>query len=253
MDGRQMAIDLAAIGAALVAATAAVAALESPVVGLPDASPVYFAAIVLVGSLIGTWPAIVTAVLAFVVYDLLFTVPRLTLVVNDPREWLDLVVFLVIAVVVGRLASLGTERATEASRRAAESTDLFAISRILATAADVGEAAPLVVRRLADAGGLERIWIVRDRPGSGGPQVIADTEAGAPLPTSPIVVSLVRTPGDAPAHWVRAHEPATPGGTPRRPGRPLVRVRMEADGVTIGALKATLGTDAREPDRSTTR
>ncbi len=253
LSGRTLAIDAGAILVALGVATLAVAGLESPAVGLTDASPVYFAAIVLVGSLIGTWPAIVTAVVAFLVYDLLFTIPHLTLVVDDPREWLDLVVFLVIAVVVGRLASLGTERATEASRRAAEATDLFAISRILATAADVADAAPLVIRRLADAGGLDRIWIVRERPGSGGAQIVADTDPDRPLPSSPIVISLVRMPGDAPAHWVRAHEPVPAGGAARRPGRPLVRVRMEADGVTIGALKATLGTDAREPDRSTTR
>jgi two-component system sensor histidine kinase KdpD len=256
--GRRLAIDAGAIGAALGLATAAIAFLESAAVGLTDASPVYFAAIVLVGSLLGTWPAIATAILAFLLYDLLFTVPRLTLVVEDPREWLDLVVFLAIAVVVGRLAALGTERAAEASRRAAEATDLFAISRILATAADVDEAAPQVIRRLVESGGLDRIWIVRDRPGIGGPRVVADTAAGEPVPTSPIVVSLVRTPGDEPARWVRAHEPHADGGSGRRvgaaaAGRPIVRVRMEADGVAIGGLKATLRGDLREPDRTTTR
>ena len=54
---------------------------------------------------------------AFVVYDLLFTAPRFTLVVEDPKEWLDLVLSLILAIVVGRLAALGTERAAEASRR----------------------------------------------------------------------------------------------------------------------------------------
>lgn len=249
--GRRLAISLAVVAGAMVAATAVVAVLESASVGLADASPVYFVAIVLVGSLLGTWPAIATALAAFVVYDLLFTQPRFTLVVDDPREWLDLVVFLVIAVVVGRLAALGTERAAEASRRAAESTDLFAISRILATAPDVEEAAPVVLRRLVEAGELERAWIVRDRPGTGGPRTIADTDGGSPVPNASIVVSLVRAPGEVPAHWVRAHEPGHDPG--RRRGRPLVRVRMEADGVAIGALKATLAGDRREPDRTTTR
>ena len=82
--------------------------LEGPPLSMPDASPVYFAAIVLVGSVRGPWPALVAAVGAFGVYDLLFTEPRLTLVVEDPREWLDLVLFLVLAIVVGRLAALGT-------------------------------------------------------------------------------------------------------------------------------------------------
>jgi two-component system sensor histidine kinase KdpD len=256
--GRRLAVVVAVIVAAVAAATAVVALLEGAV-GLADASPVYFAAVVLVGSLIGTWPAVATAVVAFVVYDLLFTLPRFTLIVDDPREWLDLVVFLVIAVVVGRLAALGTERATEASRRAAESTDLFAISRLLATEPDVADAAPQVLRRLVEAGGLERAWIVRERPAGGGSRVLADTAGGEPLPSASIVVSLVRTPGDTPARWVRAHEPVGHETGGRDAGRratshaTLVRVRMEADGVTVGALKATLVGDRREPDRTTTR
>jgi two-component system sensor histidine kinase KdpD len=261
----------AVLVSALGLATVVVAGLEWGPTRLADASPVYFGAIVLVGSLLGPWPAIAAAVLSFVIDVLVFTDPRFTLVVDDPREWLDLVVFLVIAVVVGRLSSLGTERATEATRRAGEAGDLFAISRILATAPDVDEAAPQVVRRLVDAGALDRVWIVRDRGGAAGPRVVADSSPGDPVPSSSIVSSLVRTPGDAPAHWVRAHEPASPaaaagssgpaapGAVPdaappaRRSGHPLVRVRMEADGVTVGALKATLGPGRREPDRTTTR
>ncbi|HEV7809529.1 MAG TPA: DUF4118 domain-containing protein, partial [Candidatus Limnocylindrales bacterium] len=197
--------ELARLGAAVAvvvgAATLVVAALESAAVGLTDASPVYFVAVVIVGSLLGTWSAIWTAIAAFLVYDLLFTEPRLTLVVSDPREWLDLVLFLVLAVIVGRLSALGRERAEEASRRAAESTALFAIGRILATETDVESAAPLVAARLVADGGLERVWIVRERTG-GGSRTIADTAPGLPVPESAFVTALVRAPGDAPARWV---------------------------------------------------
>jgi two-component system sensor histidine kinase KdpD len=254
----------AAVCASIALGSVVVAGLEWGPIGLADASPVYFGAIVLVGSFLGPWPAIAAALLAFLAYDLVFTDPRFTLVVEDPREWLDLVVFLVIAVIVGRLSSLGNERAAEATRRAGESTDLFAISRILATEPDVDEAAPHVVRRLLDAGALERVWIVRDRPGAAGPSVVADSAPGEPLPTSAIVSSLVRAPGDTPAHWVRAHEgSAVAGGAggadghgrrvAKRAGHPLVRVRMEADGVTVGALKAVLRPGRQGPARTTTR
>ena len=222
------------------AATAVVAVLESTPVGLSDASPVYFVAVVILGSLLGTWPAIATALASFVVYDLLFTQPTFTIVVSDPRELLDLVLFLVLAVIVGRLSALGRERADEASRRAAESTALFAISRILATEPDVEAAAPLVAARLVADGSLERVWIVRN-DGGGQPTIVADTGEGRPLPASSFVTSLVRMPGDTPAKWVVAHEPAAarPVGRRRhradraerrRPGVPIVRVRMEADG-----------------------
>ncbi|HEX5823097.1 MAG TPA: ATP-binding protein, partial [Candidatus Limnocylindrales bacterium] len=179
------------------------------------------------------------------------------LVVSDPKEWLDLVLFVVLAVVVGRLSALGTERAAEASRRAAESTALFAISRILATAQDIETAAPQVAERLVWDEALERVWIVNERGSR--IRVVADSDADAPLPTSSIVTTLIRTPGDTPARWVRAHEPrpVEPGGRPqehaRTLGGPILRVRMEADGVPVGALKATLVAGATEPDRATTR
>ena len=238
-------------------ATVVVAIFESPPIGLSDASPVYFVAVVIAGSLIGTVPALATALVSFLVYDLLFTEPRLTLVVNDPKEWLDLVLFVVLAIVVGRLSALGTERAEEASQRAAESTALFAISRILATAPDIETAAPLVAERLVRDAALDRVWIVNERANR--KNIVADTGQGAALPGSSIVTALVRAPGDAPAHWVRAHEPRAPEkarspDTPRTEhGGPIVRVRMEADGVPIGSLKAMLRPAVNEPDRATTR
>ena len=66
-----------------------VAILESTFVGLSDASPVYFVAVVIAGSLLGTWPAIATALASFLVYDLLFTQPTFNLIVSDPRELLE--------------------------------------------------------------------------------------------------------------------------------------------------------------------
>ena len=241
----------------LAVATVVVAILESSPIGLLDASPVYFVAVVVAGSLFGTVTALATAIASFVLYDLLFTNPHLTLVVSDPKELLDLILFLVLAVVVGRLSALGTERAAEASRRAAESSALFAISRILATAPDSETAAPQVAELLVRDAALERVWIVNERGQRS--RVVADTGGGKALPGSSIVTALVRSPGETPAHWVRAHEPHAPetkrSADTSRPahGGPIVRVRMEADGVPIGSLKAMLPPGASEPDRVTTR
>ncbi len=253
-DARSVAIRLGLVGLTLGAATTVIAILEGPPLGLPDASPVYFVAIVLVGSLVGTWPALAAAVGAFIVYDLLFTEPRLTLIVEDPREWLDLVLFLVLAVVVGRLSALGSERAAEASRRAAEATGLFTVGRILATAPDVETAAPLVAARLRDVADLRRVWISVDRPSVTGARILADTDPSEPLPTSAFVTSLVRMPGATPARWQRAHEPVR-GSAPGSAGPKaiLLRIRMEADGLPVGSIHAVAGSPAAEPDRSATR
>jgi two-component system sensor histidine kinase KdpD len=244
-------LTLAAIVVATIGvATAVVAVLESPAIGIGDASPVYFVAVVIAGSLFGTWPAVATALGSFLVYDLLFTQPRFTVIVSNPQEWLDLVLFLVLAVIVGRLSGLGRERAEEASDRAAEATALFTISRILATEPEIEAAAPLVAERLLADAPLERVWLVRDRPG-GPPQVVADTRPEEPLPVSAFVTALVRMPGDIPARWVVAHEPGPKGV--RAPAMPILRVRMEADEIAVGSLKAIPSGLAREPDRATTR
>jgi hypothetical protein len=164
-SARRLLTILAIIAGTIGIATAVVAVLESSAVGLADASPVYFVAVVFAGSLIGPWAAVATAIGSFVVYDLLFTQPTFTIVVSNPQEWLDLVLFLVLAVIVGRLSALGREQADEASRRASEATALFAISRILATEQEIETAAPQVAERLVADGSLDRVWIVRDRPG----------------------------------------------------------------------------------------
>ncbi|MFL5749718.1 MAG: DUF4118 domain-containing protein, partial [Chloroflexota bacterium] len=122
---RELIAGLAVVGGALAVATVVVAILESPAVGLVDASPIYLVPVVVAGLRFGLWAALATAVAAFVVYDLGFTEPRLNLSVADPREWLDLLLFLFVAIFVGRIAALGSERAQEAARSAAEATSRF--------------------------------------------------------------------------------------------------------------------------------
>ena len=118
--------------AVLIAVTLVAGILESRF-GVADSSSVYLLAVVVMASRFGLWPAVGTSLVSVLLYDLLFTEPRLALAVADPQEWLSLLLFLVVAVVTGRLAGLQTERAREASRRAGEAQSLFAISRSLVT------------------------------------------------------------------------------------------------------------------------
>jgi two-component system sensor histidine kinase KdpD len=142
--------------AMLFVTTVLVAFLEGPV-GIADASPVYLVPVVVVGSRSGAIAAIATAVAAFIVYDVLFTEPRLSLVVSDPQEWLDLLVFLFVAVAIGRLAAIERARTLESGRQAREAASLFAISRLLATSTTLADAAPEVARRLVADAALTRV------------------------------------------------------------------------------------------------
>src|SRR3990172_1317212 len=126
---------------ALSGATALVAAAESAL-RIPDASPIYLLAVVAVAVGAGTWPAVLTALAAFLTYDLLFVQPHFTLVVADPGEWLNLVLLLVVGVAIGRLTALVGERAEDAARRARHNHALFRVSRTLATAGGGGGGRP---------------------------------------------------------------------------------------------------------------
>ncbi len=223
----------------LLLATGLAVALESGEIGIADASPVYLLAVVAVGSQFGTWAAIATSLVAFVAYDVLLTEPRFSVVVSDPREWLDLILFLLVAIAIGRLVAIEHDRADEADARAREASSLFAMSRLLATANSADEAAPELARRLAVDADLRRVWIaVGDLARQ---RVVADTDVGTPIPASAVVTTLVRTPGDAPARWVRTHEPGR-GHEPLGAGLLSLRVRIETPtgGGPVGAA-GTLG------------
>jgi two-component system sensor histidine kinase KdpD len=249
-------LQVALLAVALVAgATLVVTALERGT-EIPDASAVYLIAVVVVGSVAGTTAALATALLAFVTYDLLFTEPQFSLVVSDTSELLNLVVVLVVALAVGRLAALGRERASEADRRAAEATGLFAISRLLATAERTETVAGQVVTLLAGNTGLERVWIGVE--GGAPERVLADTGTG-PVPSPTVITTLVRMPGDVPARWIRAHAatgrapagPATLGRTGTDGG--VVRVKVETGGTVFGSLWAVKPAGTDTPDPETTR
>ena len=159
----------------LAIATVFVAIVEGAGGGDLDGSPIYLVAVVIVATRLRTAAGIVTAVAAFVIYNLLFTEPRYTLTVADPREWLNLVLFLFVALVIGRLAGIGADRAAEAESRAAESEALYGITRILA--ADGPDVAlPAVARSLVADAGMDRVWCTLED--GGGERTVADTGNG---------------------------------------------------------------------------
>jgi len=171
------------------------------------------------------------------------------------QEWLELVLFLVVAVVVGRLSASGAERGLEATRRAAVAGALFSISRRLAVEPNTTAAAGEIVGRLATDAALDRVTIVLSEGGH--ERVLADTEPGSPQPGASIVLGLMRMPGDQPARWVRSHDPrgrsSTARGTGTSGGAELLRVRIEAGDQPLGWLLATRRRASAPPDRDVTR
>jgi len=238
-------------------------------IGVDDASPVYLLAVVTAAALFGTPAAIATSILSVLVYDFLFTEPRLTFAVASPQEWLSLLLFLVVAAVTGRLAAVLRERAEEARRTAVEAQSLFAISHSLATATSIPDAALQIVRRLRDDASLVRAWVVVGGPAEA--RILADSDSpvspgGGPTTARPpmdISISwlLRRRPGDIPAEWIQVHEPRrddaqsrsdAPDST-RRANLDAFRVLVQADGHPFGTVWGLRDRSTGGPDRGATR
>jgi two-component system, OmpR family, sensor histidine kinase KdpD len=241
----------ATIVAALAISTVVIALVEQVASGT-FASPVYLIAVLVAGVVGGTGPAVATAVASFLLYDFLFVQPLYTLTVSDPSEWLNLLLFLAVAIVISRLAALQAERAEEATRRAREAQALFTISRALAASQGLEDAAGPITAEIARSAAMDRVWLgLGATPGE--ERIVADTRRGEAVPASPIQVVLERTPGDEPARWSRTH---VASGSVRRGGSApptIYRARVEVPGEVLGSLWSLRAARSRDPDRAETR
>lgn len=259
---------LAISAAALAAASVAIAVLQG-VVRIQTAAPVYLLAVLAVAIASGTVAAVATAVASFLLYDFLFTQPLYTLTVRDPNEWLDLLLYLAVAIAIGRLTALQTERATEASMRAREAQALFRMSRALATRDSLPHAARLVLAELVASTRSDRIWVGLG-PTTAAEQVLADTAADTdtagddadrpgpndvapPPPAATWVVVLQRTPDDEPARWTRTHVGSRGKASGGQAEAALHRIRVEIPGEVLGSLWIVRRASDGDPDRVETR
>ena len=255
---------------------------------VPDASIVYLLPVVAVGMAYGSRLAVATSVASFLVYDFFFVAPLYTFSVAAPEEWLDLLLFLVVAIAIGRLSALQLQRRREAELRTSEARAMFAMSRDAANAATALEAAPLLANRLARQAEMERVWV-----GLGGSaaeeRVVADSRPGEPRPrlasrwvmhsssaeTQPSWTRVRETtagrlhehgrePGHEPAHLPGPEHGREPGHEPapetahqqaREREEPLTvfRVPILAGGDVIGSVWATRVHGDPFPGRSHTR
>ena len=253
-------------GLGLASATALAAVVHGPL-GVQHASIVYLLPVLAVGMGYGSWLAVATAVISFLLYDFFFVQPLHTFAMAAPEEWLDLLLFLVVATVIGRLSALQLRRRREAELRSAEARAMFAMSRDIATAATALEAAPLLAARLAREAEMARVWIGL---GAAIPEerVVADSVAGEPRPPVTSRWLLHSHSADAQPSWSRVREPAIGRAGDRavdqrearrkaaREGDEPVtvfRIPIEAGGETIGSLWATRHREDPFPGRSHTR
>ncbi|MFZ0039965.1 MAG: ATP-binding protein [Solirubrobacteraceae bacterium] len=119
---------------AVAAASVVVAFLQSaaPPAGL---GAIYLLAVLEVAVRRGEIAALVTAILGVLTLNYLFITPRHRLAIAHSQDLIELIVFLIAAIVVGRLAEIGRARAAEAESRAKVAVARERESKLLAEAA----------------------------------------------------------------------------------------------------------------------
>jgi two-component system, OmpR family, sensor histidine kinase KdpD len=134
------------------AATGGIAALQStaPASGL---GVLYLLSVLVIAIRRGQMAALVTAVVSMLTLNYLFITPRHRLTISHSQDVVELIVLLIVAVVVGRLAAAGKQRAAEAEMRARLATAREREAKLVAEAASAILAGEGVEAQLDSIGG----------------------------------------------------------------------------------------------------
>ena len=159
----------------LVGVVSAMIALTEQFADVTGLAVLYMAAVMIAAILGGRGAAVIAALAAFIAFDLFFILPRYTLTVANPAEWVTLSVLLLTGLVTGQLAALVRQRTREARANERASSVLFRVAHEIASRplADGLETAAGILRDAIDAAG------VRIEVRTGSPITVAAGEADA--------------------------------------------------------------------------
>jgi two-component system, OmpR family, sensor histidine kinase KdpD len=126
-----------AISAALFSAgAAALSWVLEPWIGVPNITVIFVLGVTFAAVTSGLGASILSSVLGFLLYNYLFTEPRLSLTVDQPSDVATLFVFLIVSLLVGQLAGRLRRQARDAWLATRRVETLFDFSRRLATVVD---------------------------------------------------------------------------------------------------------------------
>jgi two-component system, OmpR family, sensor histidine kinase KdpD len=139
-----------AIALAMVAATTLVAYMLIQYLEVRRGSVIYLLPVLLAGWHLGLIPALVAAVAGVLWSGYFFFSPYYSFYVARPNEILNLVLFMVVAVVTSHLANSMKQQTEIARKREKETSDLYAFSRRLAAASSASDIYLAIEEHLAN-------------------------------------------------------------------------------------------------------
>ena len=139
-----------AIALAMVAATTLVAYMLIQYLEVRRGSVIYLLPVLLAGWHLGLLPALVAAVAGVLWSGYFFFSPYYSFYLARPNEILNLLLFMVVAVVTSHLANSMKQQTEIARKREKETSDLYAFSRRLAGASSAGDIYLAIEEHLAN-------------------------------------------------------------------------------------------------------
>jgi two-component system sensor histidine kinase KdpD len=119
------------------------------VLPLHSLSLVYLTGVLIAAIRLGLWPSIYASFLSFVVYNFLFTPPRLTLNITRSDDAIAIIFFLIVATLVGNLTARLRAKAVATRLTARRTENLYEFSRRVAGAANIEDVSWAVVSHVA--------------------------------------------------------------------------------------------------------
>jgi two-component system sensor histidine kinase KdpD len=116
-----------------------------------QASLLYLPVVIALAVRYGFAPAVLAALLSFLCWNFFFLPPYYTFVVEDPRDWLSLIVFLLTAVTTAHLASQARLQAETAKTREQETLALYQASEAISNEVDAARLLPALAERVVEA------------------------------------------------------------------------------------------------------
>lgn len=127
---------------------------------LENFSLIYILVILIIAVWLGTGPALVAAFASFVGFNFFLIRPYYTLAVEDPRDLLDLFIFLLVALIASQVAAYARRQAEVARTRAAEQELLYELSSRLNQVSDAADVIRQLSQVLQQALGVEEVTVL---------------------------------------------------------------------------------------------
>ncbi len=138
------------MSAAMVAVTTLLSSLASSYISAINVIILYLLTVVLAAARLGMKPAVLTAALGVLAFDLFFIPPRGSLTVNDTEYLFTFFGLFVVGMVISTLVAKARERAEVMRERELQTESLYYLSRDLAAAADRESIMAAVIKNITE-------------------------------------------------------------------------------------------------------